>query len=69
MRDKSGGREYDTSEVIALIKSCKDKIQGVTFLGGDPLEQIEAITKISKLVQKLKLSVLVFTGYTYKELE
>lgn len=69
MWDKSGGREYDTSEIISLIKSYKNKIEGVTFLGGEPTEQIDAVTEISKEVQKMGLSVLVFTGHTIKELE
>lgn len=69
MWDKSGGREYDTSEIISPIKSYKDKIEGVTFLGGEPTEQIDAVIGISKEVQKMGLSVLVFTGHTYQELE
>ena len=51
-----------------MIKSYKDKIEGITFLGGEPLEQIEVVTEISKAVQKMGLSVLVFTGYKYSEL-
>ena len=69
MWDKSGGTEYDTSEIIDLIKLYKDRIEGVTFLGGEPTEQIEAVTEISKEVQNMGLSVLVFTGYIFKELE
>ena len=59
---------YKVEELIDLIKSYKDKIEGITFLGGEPLEQIEAVTEISKAVQKMGLSVLVFTGYKYSEL-
>lgn len=68
MWDKEGGTIYETSEIINLIKSYKDKIDGITFLGGEPLEQIEAVTEISKAVQGMGLSVLVFTGYKYSEL-
>lgn len=68
MWDKKGGTVYKVEELIDLIKSYKDKIEGITFLGGEPLEQIEAVTEISKAVQKMGLSVLVFTGYKYSEL-
>lgn len=68
MWDKKGGIVYKVEELIDLIKSYKDKIEGITFLGGEPLEQIEAVTEISKAVQKMGLSVLVFTGYKYSEL-
>lgn len=68
MWDKEGGTVYETSEIINLIESYKDKIDGITFLGGEPIEQIEAITEISKAVQEMGMSVLVFTGYKYSEL-
>lgn len=68
MWDKKGGTVYKVEELIDLITSYKDKIEGITFLGGEPLEQIEAVTEISKAVQKIGLSVLVFTGYKYSEL-
>ena len=67
--NKNGGTTYDTKEMIDLIVSFKDKIEGITFLGGEPLDQIEAITEISKAVREIGLSVLVFTGYVYEEIK
>ncbi len=69
MWDKEGGTLYNTDDFINLIKSYKDRVEGVTFLGGEPLEQIQAVTEISKAVQSFGLSVIVFTGYEYKDLE
>lgn len=69
MWDKEGGTLYNTNDFINLIKQYKDRVEGVTFLGGEPLEQIEAVTEISKAVQNFGLSVIVFTGYEYKVLE
>ncbi len=69
MWDKESGTIYNTDDLINLIKSYKDRVEGVTFLGGEPLEQIEAVTEISKAVQSFGLSVIVFTGYEYKNLE
>lgn len=69
MWDKEGGVLYNTNDFINLIKQYKDRVEGVTFLGGEPLEQIEAVTEISKAVQSFGLSVIVFTGYEYKDLE
>ena len=68
MWDKEGGTVYKVEELVNLIKSYKDKIEGITFLGGEPLEQIEAVIAISKAVQEIGLSVVVFTGYKYSEL-
>lgn len=65
MWNKEGGTLYNTDDLINLIKSYKNRVEGVTFLGGEPLEQIEAVTEISKAVQEIGLSVIVFTGYEY----
>ena len=69
MWNKEGGTLYNTDDFINLIKQYKDRVEGVTFLGGEPLEQIQSVTEISKAVQSFGLSVIVFTGYEYKSLE
>ncbi len=68
MWDKEGGISYTTDDLLTLIKSYRDRVEGVTFLGGEPLEQIKPVTVVSKAVQKLGLSVVVFTGYEYNDL-
>ncbi len=62
------GTDFDVNEIVNLIEKYKDKIEGVTFLGGEPLEQIDAVSYISKEVQNMGLTVLVFTGYDYNEI-
>lgn len=69
MWDKEGGTTYDTKDFIELIKQYKDRVEGITWLGGEPLEQIEAVTEISKAVQEIGLSVILFTGYEYSALK
>ena len=63
----SGGILIDVKDIIEDIKSQKN-IEGVTFLGGEPFEQAEALGIIAKEVQKLGLSVLCFTGFLLEEL-
>lgn len=69
MWDKTGGTLYETSEFINIINSYRDKIEGITWLGGEPTEQIQAVTEISKAVQEIELSVILFTGYEYSTLK
>ena len=66
MWNKAEGTIFEVDKMVELINSYKDKIEGITFLGGEPLDQIEAVTYISKKVQELGLTVLVFTGYEYQ---
>lgn len=64
----SGGSLIDVKDVVEDIKSQKD-IEGITFLGGEPFEQAEALGYIAQEVQKLGLSVVCFTGFLLEELK
>lgn len=45
--------------------------RGITFSGGDPLAQPEALLKVINLLKKRKtnLDVWVYTGYTFEEVK
>lgn len=61
------GITMDTVELFRQISAVPD-IEGVTFLGGEPFEQPEAVVALAKQVQDMGLSVVTFTGFTYDEL-
>lgn len=64
----SGGTLYNIKDIITDIKKQKN-IEGVTFLGGEPFEQAEALGIIAKAVKKEGLGVLCFTGGLLEELQ
>ena len=64
----SGGELIGVNEIINDIKS-QQGIEGVTFLGGEPFEQAEALGLIAEAVKNLELGVLCFTGGYLEELE
>ena len=64
----SGGVLYNVKDIIADIKKQKN-IEGVTFLGGEPFEQTEALGIIAKAVKETGLGVLCFTGCLLEELQ
>jgi anaerobic ribonucleoside-triphosphate reductase activating protein len=45
------------------------QIEGVTFLGGEPMLQAVGLISVAEQASQLGLSVMVFTGYTVDELE
>ena len=51
------------------IPAKESRIEGVTFLGGEPFEQAEALGIIAKAVKEKGLSVLCFTGGKLEELQ
>ena len=61
------GTDYSVEELTELITNQKE-IEGVTFLGGEPFEQAEPLSRFAQNVKKLGLSVVCFTGYTIEEL-
>lgn len=44
-------------------------LEGVTFLGGEPMLQAQGLSAVAQGAQSLGLSVMVFSGYTKIELD
>lgn len=63
-----GGTSMDTDDIFEKIQSVKG-IEGITFLGGEPLEQPESVLEIARMAKAINLSVTVFTGFTYEQLQ
>lgn len=56
-----GGEELETETILEEILTTKG-IEGVTFLGGEPFEQPQALKFLARGVKEAGLSVLCFTG-------
>lgn len=65
--DKENGRCYTVERLFDEIKSCGD-ICGVTFIGGEPLEQGKDLLFLSNMIRKADLDIVLFTGYELEEL-
>jgi anaerobic ribonucleoside-triphosphate reductase activating protein len=61
---KSGGYDVTVEELEARILDASN-IEGVTFLGGEPFEQAEALSDLGYRVRQVGLSVMTFTGYLH----
>lgn len=68
---KKNGNTISVEELLLEIKKSKQKnnIEGVTFLGGEPFDQAEALGKLAQMVKELGLTVMTFSGYLYEDLE
>ena len=60
--DFNAGTEYDTADIIEMIKS-NPLISGVTLSGGEPFCQSEACLEIAKAVHQMGKNVWCYTGY------
>lgn len=61
----------DTKKIIDDILASKEKnsLEGITFLGGEPLLQAIQLKEIAKVAKENNLTVLCYTGYTYNEIK
>ena len=65
--DKTKGMLISTKEIFEKIKKQQD-IEGVTFLGGEPFEQAEALAELAKMIKSIGLGLVTFTGNIYENL-
>ena len=59
---------FEVEDLFEMIKGEKD-IKGVTFLGGEPFEQSEALSELAEKIQSIGLNVVTFTGLLYENLK
>lgn len=67
--DIKKGYSLRISELINDILSYSGDIEGLTFSGGEPFLQFNALLNICKKIRKkTNLGIIILTGYTAKEL-
>lgn len=62
-----GGTEYDADEIVRKIQE-NPLLDGVTFSGGEPFMQIDALVYIAQKVHGLGLNVWSYSGYTIEQI-
>lgn len=62
-----GGEIVDTDDLLEKIKG-NPLLDGVTFSGGEPFCQAEALAELGKKVKELGMNVITYTGYTFEKL-
>lgn len=55
-------------DLMEKILNEKDSIEGITLLGGEPLDQFEEIKELVSKSKDNSLTVMLFTGYEMEEI-
>ena len=63
--DFLGGTVTDTDELLEKIKS-NPLLDGVTFSGGEPFAQAQALAHLGRQIKELGMDVITYTGYTFR---
>ncbi len=66
--DFQGGFEVDINQLIEQINNLKIQ-DGITFSGGEPMFQPEALMTLAKTAKERKLNVWCYTGFTFEQLK
>lgn len=71
LQDSNPDMDIDVNVLFEHILEVLDgeKIDGITISGGDPFVQKKELIKLVDLLSTLSKDILIYTGYTYKELE
>ncbi len=64
--DFNAGIEKSIEDIKEEIRGLEFQ-KGVTFSGGDPMMQIEALEELTRCVQECGMNVWVYTGFTFEE--
>ena len=65
--DFAGGTVTTTEALLEKIKG-NPLLDGVTFSGGEPFCQAEALASLGSEIKKLGLDIITYTGYTFEKL-
>ncbi len=67
---RAGGFEISVAELFARLAALGNTVEGVTFTGGEPLQQRrEVLPLLRRIRRETPLSVLLFTGYRIDEVQ
>ena len=69
--DAAGGRDTEIDELLARLHEAlhAHRIEGLTVVGGEPVEQPEAVAALCEGAVRLGLGTIVFTGHNLVEAE
>ncbi len=69
LSDPTVGERVEVAALLHRLEAAMgDGIEGITLLGGEPTEQIGAVTSLCEGARRLGLGVVLFSGRTHAEL-
>ena len=66
--DFDGGHFIDREEILQMIEE-NPLLDGITFSGGDPMDQSAALIPLAREIKERGLNLVIFTGYTFERLQ
>jgi len=68
MFDPAGGSPVAPADLLSRLDRVRDRVEGITLLGGEPFEQAVALAPFARGARDRALSVVAFTGHLLEDL-
>jgi anaerobic ribonucleoside-triphosphate reductase activating protein len=68
MLDHLGGTLVDPGQLLARLDRVRDRVEGITLLGGEPFEQAGPLVPLARGARERGLTVVAFTGHLLEDL-
>ena len=68
MFDPAGGTAVDSGDLLARLDRVRDRVEGISLLGGEPFEQAAALVPFALGARERGLSIVAFTGHRLEDL-
>lgn len=67
---KSSGKKINIKDLSDLITKSqeKNKIEGISLLGGEPLDQAEELYQLLSLLKSRNLGIMLYSGYYLEQI-
>lgn len=65
--DFEGGTLVSAEDILARVQ-CDPLVHGITFSGGEPFEQAEALQPLAEELKRRGYHLMAFSGYTFEHL-
>ena len=69
LRSLEYGNAVEVAEIVRFIQKKMPTPDGFTISGGDPFYQLDALAELTTALREISKDIIVYTGYTYKELK
>lgn len=69
MQSPHYGESIEVDEIFNRIMKNRPIIDGVTFSGGEPFDQCDALVELAQKLKKESLTLWCYSGYTYSVLK
>jgi anaerobic ribonucleoside-triphosphate reductase activating protein len=65
----TGGENILIDDLFHQVKLLENQVEGITISGGEPLQQLRPLLKLlAQIRRETDLSILIFTGYSWVEI-